>query len=199
MRPPTEPHRPHRDHHAHPHAHGPPPSRRPLFIGLAVAVAVAVVAAAVWIWLPPRFVIDPGEAASDYLLRCGRSFERGRYEEAYGLCSIELAKPARPRIHVDAARRMALSMLAAGDTARAREIVGVLEGRLGDVSGGAIRGAALHVAGRFAEAAAAFRACRSANQLLPELTDLAAASRRLEPSHDTIQGLSRIRCGPAGR
>jgi hypothetical protein len=94
---------------------------------------------------------------------------------------------------------MALSKLAAGDTGGASDLVSVLEVRLGDTSGGAIRGAALHVAGRFAEATAAYRACRSANPLLPELTDLAAASRGLEPSNDAIQGLSKIRCAPGGR
>ncbi len=197
MRPPLEnpDHRTHHAHDRHKH-HAPRPSpRRWWLIVVGVVVAIIVAAGGVFVFgMTERFVLDPGETASDYLLRCGRSFERGHYDESYRLCEIALRKPARPRIHVGAARRMALSVLAGGKTGRAVELVAVLETRLDDTSGGAIRGAALHVAGRFAEAMAAYRGCRSGNPLLADLTARAVASRRIDVSHELIQDLSRVHC-----
>jgi tetratricopeptide (TPR) repeat protein len=186
----------HHDHH-HRHHHEPPPRiRRRTIVAIGILiVALGLAAAAIFLGPSGGLDVGGGDAASDYLLRCSQSLERGDYADAFGFCQIALAKPARLRIHVAAARRMALAQMAQGQTGAALAVMTILEDRLQDRSSGAIRGAILHAAGRFAEAMAAYRACNSANPLLDDLRREAEATRRIPFSEkDLIMGISRLRC-----
>lgn len=170
--------------------------RRQTIVAVGILVAALAVVAAVYLFAPSGgFRVESGEAASDYLLRCSQRFERAAYDEAYGLCQIAIAKPARRRIHIEAARRMALVRLAQGQTAAALSLLTTLEGPLEDRTSGAIRGAVLHAAGRPGAALAAYRACTSRLAIIEALRREAEAGRRLTLTHDTLMAISRIRCG----
>jgi len=170
------------------------PRRRTIVALIILVVALGAVAAAIVFSPSGGIRLGGGEAASDFLLQCEQRFSRADYAAAFELCSVALAKPARLRIHVEAARRMVLSKLALGDTGSAAAVMRTLEGELRDTTSGAIRGAVDHLARRYGAAVRAYQACGSRNPLLQELEREARAARRLRLTDDLIRDIARIRC-----
>ncbi len=170
------------------------PRRRTIVAVGILAVALAAAAAAILFGPSGGIRFGGGDAASDFLLRCEQHFSRGAWSEAFQACSVALAKPARVRIHVEAARRMALSRLALGDTGSAAAIVRTLETQLDDQSSGAIRGLVQHMRRGYGAAAAAYRDCQSRNPLLERLREEAQAARRPRLDVDLVRDIARIRC-----